>query len=259
MARTPGTALHRQVFLILRDQILRGHYLPGIMIPNEEALCALFGVSRITVRRAVADLATTGLLQKRHGLGTFVAADLLPPREPVSLGFIDSLRKSASVTDMEVISVENAQLPTDIAEQLDLVAGVMAVRAVRLRRREGKPVIATEAWVPGKIGSKITRRALEKQAFYELLIAQGIKLGRIVQEITAIAASASLAQRLDTELGSPLLKISHVLHDTDRHPVAHLAIYMCPERGRLLLDISINEANKSVFYDFELHRKHRPR
>jgi GntR family transcriptional regulator len=251
VVRAPGAALHRQIFIILRDQILRGLYPPRTMIPTEEVLCAQFNVSRITVRRAVTDLAATGLLQKQPGLGTFVAANLPPRRTSISLGFMDSLRASSLVTEMEVLSVNNAQPPPEIAEQLDLVVGTMAVRAVRLRRSGGEPVIIAEAWVPGKFGSKITRRALEKQAFYELLAAQGMKVDRIVQEMTAVAASAFLAEQLHTELGSPLLKISHVIHDTERHPAAHLTIHMCPERGRLLLDTSLQEVAKSLFYDLE--------
>ena len=73
-----GTPLHRQLFLTLRDQVSRGVFAPGSPLPKEETLCENFGVSRITVRRALADLAALGLLEKRHGLGTFVRLDLPP-------------------------------------------------------------------------------------------------------------------------------------------------------------------------------------
>src|SRR5262245_51989150 len=64
VARASGTALHRQLFVILRDQIVRGFYPAGGAIPNEEALCAEFSVSRITVRRSVTDLEASGFLVK---------------------------------------------------------------------------------------------------------------------------------------------------------------------------------------------------
>ncbi|WP_043117349.1 GntR family transcriptional regulator, partial [Pseudacidovorax intermedius] len=76
VARTPGTSLHRQLFMVLRDEIVRGEYASGLL-PKEEALCERFGVSRITVRRALADLAAQQLVERRHGRGTFVRNDRL--------------------------------------------------------------------------------------------------------------------------------------------------------------------------------------
>src|SRR5690349_9226717 len=72
LKREPGTTLHRQLFLVLRDQIHGGRFAQGDLIPTEDALEALYGVSRITVRRAVADLEAEGLVRKQPGRGTFV-------------------------------------------------------------------------------------------------------------------------------------------------------------------------------------------
>ncbi|WP_201449771.1 GntR family transcriptional regulator [Bradyrhizobium sp. Ai1a-2] len=243
IAWVPGTSLHRQLFVILRDQILRGVYSPGQSIPNEEALCARFGVSRITVRRAVADLETSGLLVKRHGRGTFVSDKLPPARPSATLGLLDALRKSARETQAEVLNVETAEPPLDIARQLDLVAGVPAVHAVRLRRRGKTPVMVTEAWVPEAVGRNVTLRELQTRALYEILVAQGIRFGRVAQEITAVSASPFYAKQLDTELAAPLVRITRLLYDTDRHPVQHLTIHISPERSRLLMDISIESVN----------------
>jgi GntR family transcriptional regulator len=253
IARAPGTSLHRQLFVILRDQILRGVYGPGSAIPNEEELCAEFGVSRITVRRAVTDLETSGLLVKRHGRGTFVSAHLPPPRPSATLGLLDSLSRSASETEVEVLSVEAVEPPVDIARQLDLVPGVAAVHAVRLRRRAGSPVMVTEAWVPESVGRSVTRRELQKRALYEILIAQGVRFGRVVQEITAVAATPFYAEQLGAELASPLIKVTRLLYDTRRRPVQHLTIHVSPERSRLLMDVSIDSVNTlaagSIFHD----------
>src|SRR5688572_8802775 len=106
LSRDSGTSLHRQLYLLLRDRIMQGVYRPGESIPNEDALCSLFGVSRITVRRAVADLAARGLLEKRRGRGTFVSMDLPPSRAQATLGLVDALRRAATETDVEVLSVE---------------------------------------------------------------------------------------------------------------------------------------------------------
>lgn len=72
LQRSPGTALHRQLYIVLRDQILRGTFPAGAAIPKEADLEQMFGVSRITVRRAVADLESHGLVRKVPSKGTFV-------------------------------------------------------------------------------------------------------------------------------------------------------------------------------------------
>ncbi|WP_426408450.1 GntR family transcriptional regulator [Bradyrhizobium ganzhouense] len=255
LARAPGTALHRQLFVILRDQILRGLYPPGTAIPNEEALGSEFDVSRITVRRAVADLESSGFLHKRHGRGTFVSDRLPLARPSATLSLLDSLRKSATETQAEVLGVETAAPPADIARQLDLVDGMAAVHAVRLRRRQATPVMVTEAWVPEAIGHGITRRELQKHALYEILIAQGIRFGRVVQEISAVAANPFYGKLLNTELAAPLVKVTRLLYDVKRRPVQHLTIHISPERSRLLMDVSIDNVNTlaagSIFHDLD--------
>jgi GntR family transcriptional regulator len=253
LARAPGTSLHRQLFVILRDQIIRGVYQPGAMIPNEEALCLQFEVSRITVRRAVADLESIGLLQKRHGRGTFVSDSLPPSRPSATLGFIDVLRKTANETEVEVVKVEREEPAADIARQLDLVPPAKAMHVVRLRSYQSTPVMITEAWIPLELGRTITAKELKKRALYEILIEQGVQFGRVVQEITAVAANPLYAKLLQTELSAPLLKLTRLLYDTRQQPAQHLTVYVSPERSRILMDVSIEAVNTfaagSFFHD----------
>jgi GntR family transcriptional regulator len=211
------------------------------------------------VRRAVADLEVTGLLQKRAGRGTFVTADLLPMRQSATLSFVDSMRKTQNETETVVLVVEDAAPPIDIAEQLDLIAGAKCVHAIRLRKSAQTTVMVTEAWVRGKARSSITRQALQDYPIYDVLTAHGIQFGRVVQEITAIAASAVFAEHLGVVLASPLIKISRLLYDTEQHPVMHLNIYMSPELSRVVMDFPIKEMNTlaagSIFHDLARYVK----
>ncbi len=237
-----GTALHRQLFLVLRDQISRGLFPDGAL-PKEETLCERFGVSRITVRRALADLAALGLVERRHGLGTFVRADVPVARTTPSLTVLDSLRKTATDTDVEVLEVAQSEPPMDVMALLQIQRGEKAVHVLRLRSMSGTPVMLTDAWVPAPLGKRVTPAALRKQALYELLMAQGVKFGRVVQEITAVAADPVRAGLLKTEVGAPLIKLVRVMHDADARPVQHLTAYLSPERSRILMDIPGDTVN----------------
>ncbi|RSZ44239.1 MULTISPECIES: GntR family transcriptional regulator [unclassified Variovorax] len=236
LERGPGTSLHRQLFVVLRDEITRGVYSTGAL-PKEEALCERFGVSRITVRRALADLASLGLVERRHGLGTFVRADLPQVRARPSLGLVDGLRKAALETDVEVLEVAQSVAPPDVAALLQLEPDEKAVHALRLRSIDGVPVMLTEAWVPARLGKRVSASALRKHALYEILMAQGVKFGRVVQEITAEVADPARARLLQVETGAPLLKMVRLLHDLDAQPVQHLTVSLTAERSRILMDI----------------------
>ena len=236
LERGPGTSLHRQLFVVLRDEITRGVFASGAL-PKEEALCERFGVSRITVRRALADLASLGLVERRHGLGTFVRADLPQVRARPSLGLVDGLRKAALETDVEVLEVAQSVAPPDVAALLQLGPDEKAVHALRLRSIDGVPVMLTDAWVPARLGRRVSAAALRKHALYEILLAQGVKFGRVVQEITAEVADPARARLLQVDTGAPLLKMVRLLHDLDAKPVQHLTVSLTAERSRILMDI----------------------
>ena len=238
LPRSPGTSLHRQLFVVLRDEITRGVYSDSGLLPKEESLCERFGVSRITVRRALADLAAQGLVERRHGRGTFVLHDRLPlVRERPSLSLIDSLRQTATETQVQVLRVEQVEPPMDVAALLQLAPGEKAVHALRLRSMGGTPVMLSDAWVPARLGRQVTAASLRKQALYEILMAQGVKFGRVIQEITAELSDPIRAKLMQTEVGVPLLKIVRVLHDPDARPVQYITVTMTPERSRILMDI----------------------
>lgn len=243
LSRKDVVPLHHQLFVVLRDQILRGLYAPGAPIPNETRLGELFRVSRITVRRAVADLEAQGLLEKRHGHGTFVRMDLPPQRPAATLGFVDSLRKQQQNTQVAVLELEVATAPPVVALQLALSPTERAVHAVRLRSAGGRPLMVTDAWVPERLGARITRAGLRRQGLYELLMSEGIRFGRVVQEISAEPCDPRMAQLLQVAAGSPLLRMYRLLYDTDGQAVQHITIHFTSERSRILMDVDIKSLN----------------
>jgi GntR family transcriptional regulator len=243
LRREPGTSLHRQLFMVLRDQIAQGVYPVGALIPAEDALGTQFNVSRITVRRAVSDLEHLGLVEKQPGRGTFVRAAPRRPRPQPTLGLLDSLGKQARETEVTVLKVETAPAPPAIAEQLQLAPGEGAVHAVRLRSVQGTPMMVTDAWVPGDVGQHITEAALQQRALFEILLGEGVQFGRVIQEMSAVAADPTTAGLLRVEVGAPLVRLVRVLHDRDKRPVQCITIHFTGERSRVLMDVPAEAIN----------------
>lgn len=243
LIRDPGTALHRQIFLVLRDGITQGTYAAGTALPTEEALVATFGVARATVRRALADLEGEGLVQRRHGRGTFVREDLSTSAGMTTLSYIDNLRQTAQTSSVRVLSLETGRPPRSVGSALGLPDGDKAVCAIRLRVAGETPLMVTEAWVPLDIGSRITTAALKKRAMYEVLIDQGIEFGRVVQKISAEAADPRKAGLLDCEVGTALIRLTRLLHDREGRPVQHLLAHLMPQHSEIVMEIPAEEIN----------------
>lgn len=237
LLRTRGTALHRQIYLVLRDGIAQGTYPPGSSLPKEEALVQLFGVARATVRRALADLEADGLVQRRHGSGTFVREGLATGANVTTLGFIDELRHTGQSTDVRVIVLESAPPPPKVRAFLQTPQDEMAVHAVRVRMASGIPLMITEAWVPTDVGQGITAAALKKKPMYEVLNGLGVSFGRVVQEISAESADPYKAGLLECELSTALIRLTRLMHDRSGRPIEHLTAHMTPQHSRILMEI----------------------
>jgi GntR family transcriptional regulator len=236
--RADGTALHKQLFIVLRDQISRGAWAPGSLLPTEEALCAQFGVSRVTVRRALADLQAEGFVQRRHGRGTYVRDEVRSALPAMDLGLLQSLQQTARETQVQVLAVRTEHPPAQIRSLLQLAPDEPTVHALRLRKSGDTPLMLTDAWVPERIGKKVTEAALKKKALYLILLDQGLQFGRVIQEISAEAADPYRASMLRTAVSAPLIRLTRLLHDLQNRPVLHLTAYVSPERSRVLMDIS---------------------
>jgi GntR family transcriptional regulator len=237
LSRAPGTALHRQIFLVLKDGIAQGTYAPGTALPKEEALGQLFGVARATVRRALADLESEGLVQRRHGSGTYVREGLATAAPMASLSFIDELKYTAQATEVRVVTLAAAAPPPAVRAFLQVPAGASAVHAIRVRMAGKTPLMITETWVPEEFAASMTQAALKRSPMYELLNQAGVTFGRVVQEISAESADPYRAELLQCELSTALIRMSRIMYDDGGRPVLHLTAHLTPAHSRIVMEI----------------------
>ena len=118
------TPLYHQIFLILRGQIEEGRLGPGALVPGEEELARQFHVSRITARRALAELAAEGLVTRGRGRGTHV----MPRNEPPPLragveGLLENLFAMGLKTRVTLVEFNFEPAAPDVAAALQIRAG----------------------------------------------------------------------------------------------------------------------------------------
>jgi GntR family transcriptional regulator len=235
-----GVPLHRQLFLVLHDEIDRGVIAPGDALPTEQTLCDQFGVSRITVRRALADLADQGYIERRQGVGSFVREHA--PSEPVSAGrsYMDGLRQTQFETEVDVVELDTRRPPRAVGEALGSSGELLHIVRVRRQRRTGEPLIVTDAWLPARLADMLTESALQRTALYELLPDAGVVVDRVQHEITAEIAGPRNARLLDIPIGAALLRLNRLAFVSDA-PHHYVSVLLSPNRSRVVMSQSAAE------------------
>jgi GntR family transcriptional regulator len=132
-----GVPLHRQLFLVLHDEIARGALAPGDALPTEQSLCDQFGVSRITVRRALADLADQGFIERRQGVGSFVRQRGRSDGAHPAGSYMDNLRQTQFQTHIDVVEHDIRTPPSAIVDALGSGDARQHILRVRRERRTG--------------------------------------------------------------------------------------------------------------------------
>ncbi len=227
------TPLYHQIFLVLRDRIREGAFPAGVILPGEQELTRLFDVSRITVKRAMNELAAHGFVTRHRGRGTVVTHNTgVPVVEGSFDTLFDALKRMGLATDVQLLDVENLAADEDLAVDMAIEPGAPLQRAVRLRSLEGDTFSYLITHVPGDIAARYSREDLQHQPMLELLRRAGAEAVEADQTLTAVAAEPQIAAALKVSPGSPLLKIQRVMRGRDGRAVQHIVAYYRPERFR---------------------------
>ena len=236
--RLHAVPLYHQIFLQLREEITSGERAFGSRLPTEQELAASFGVSRITARRALAELAETHLVDRKRRVGTTVIFQ--PPARPIEGSIdqaIESLLTFGRSTQVKLIELDEAPARAPISDALGVKPGTPLIRVVRVRWLDGEPLGHLISYVPADLAGHITRTALRTTPILALIEAAGVKIGGATQTISATLADASLAAALAVEIGAPILRISRTVTDVDGRAVQHILAQYRPDRYQIRLDL----------------------
>ncbi len=220
--------LYYQLENLLREKITSGFFVAGDRLPTESELTTQYSVSRITVRQALSALADEGLIERRQGRGTFVAARRTPQRKSFDgtihlTGSLDELIEMGLETPVKVLAMNRVEADMHEAEILGLKAGEPIYRLKRLRARDGQPYSLIVNYLPAEIGARLTREELGSGALLRLLETKfGLELRDAKQRITAALADPYVAGLLNVRIGSPLLSIERTVFTMDDRPIEYV-------------------------------------
>ncbi|RGE20691.1 GntR family transcriptional regulator [Leucobacter sp. wl10] len=209
--RSGPVPLYFQISSRLERAIREGVIPAGARLENEISIGERLGLSRPTVRRAIQELVSKGLLVRRRGIGTqVVQARVSRPVELTSLH--EDLTRTGHHPSTRVLSLERVIADEDAAQRLHVEPGDEITRLRRLRSADGTPMAILENLLPPEF-SGLTAEQLERQGLYEILRARGITIKIANQVIGARRTHGDEHELLEIAKGSPLLTMDRVAFD----------------------------------------------
>ena len=220
------TPRYMQVYSTLHQWIAQGLYPPGSKLDTEDRLCTLFGVSRITVRKAIEMLAAENLVVNRQGKGTFVSGD--HANLPVRADMDQRIRKShALARNSKLKELRITSVLADPSTQKDLLleAGSRVIFAAYVRVLRGSRIGYVESFIPEQLGIELTASDFRTSTLLTILEDKGIMLSGIDHLIGATLADSRLARILNIPVGAPLVTVKLMMFDMQHRPVERVSAF----------------------------------
>ncbi|MEO7236836.1 MAG: GntR family transcriptional regulator [Lapillicoccus sp.] len=232
--------MHSVVRTELLGEISSGRLRPGDQVPTEPQLIDKYHVSRTTVRRALRDLETMGLIVRQPGRGSFVREPRVEPRLDRLTGFVEDMEALGLHASASVELIERVRAGDAVGKHLQVAAGDPVVHVQRVRIANGTPISFDDSYFPYELGSRIAEENLEEEPFYSILEGKyDIALAGADYVVSAAVADERVARLLEIDLGGPVLLLSRTSYaHPDRRPVLFEHLYFAGARisYRLTLD-----------------------
>jgi GntR family transcriptional regulator len=235
--RVPGTTVHAQIEDWLAGEIAAGALVPGDRLPAEQDLAAWFGVSRMTLRHALGELARRGLVTKAVGRrgGTFVAAAKLEQDLTTLAGFSEQLRRGGMVAGARVLSAVQRPAGPAVAAALRLAPGDLVYAVRRLRLADGHPIAIEYSQFPAARFPGLLECPLDG-SLYELLEHHyDQRPQRARESLEPVTAGPREAQELSVPAGAPLLLVERIAYGPSGLPVEFARDLFRGDRTRVVV------------------------
>ena len=183
-------------------------YNIGSPLPGEKALAKEFGVARMTIRKALDLLVSWGLVERRHGSGTFVARKDVHHETTNLTGLVEVLRQQGKEVQSKVSQFEVMPAPPDIASQLRIQVDERIYFSRRVRYVDGKPLMLEDSFMPVKLFRNLSLAHLEGSKFDYIEKECGITISGNYESLTPVLADKTLAGYMNLPEQTPLLRIT---------------------------------------------------
>ncbi|MDR1508325.1 MAG: GntR family transcriptional regulator [Synergistaceae bacterium] len=205
-----ATPLYRQLKDAIQKKIHTGEWAYAAKIPSEDELCRQYGISRMTVRLAVNELARLGYLYRRQGKGTFVSVPKIAQKLTSFYSFSEDITKMGYSVKSDVLEFEISTCPPMVAEKLE--CGGDAIYLIkRLRYVNSLPFAVETSYIPhGRIDGLTAESVREFGLYNTIERLCGVKPDRATEVFDAIILDSRSGELLRVRKNTPGYHINRV-------------------------------------------------
>src|SRR3954447_2460202 len=210
----------------------------GDPIPPERRLAGDLGVSRLTLRAALDELAREGLIVRRRGSGSFVSEPQIAQQIRLT-SFTQDMRRPGMTPGPRLVEMETIHAGARLGRALHVSPGEQVVRVLRLRLADGGAMGGGDLFVTAALIPGLSRSDLENASFYALLRERyGITVARGIQVIEPTVTSQQEASLLGVPLHSPALMFERTTQSEDGTIVEFVRSVYRGDRYRIVTELS---------------------
>jgi len=223
-----GVPLVYQLSELFRSKIVTGELKPNDAFPTEEQISTDYGVSRTTVRLALAKLVNEGFIRRQQGVGTFVnpkglvrVGEVQPlPRDMSDVKSTTNILESAGKTVGTRVLCYGIERPSErIAEQLDIETTGRVIHFERVRLADGEPLVVEKIWIPEAVCPDLRVEDVEGSVYRVLADRYGLKVTAAHQALRAQNADRRLAEMLGVAEGAAVMHVAGVSYSDAGTPI----------------------------------------
>lgn len=231
--------LYHQMQTDLAARIATGEFGAGDALPSEEQLGRHYGVSRITVRKALEALEGQGLIVRRRGVGSFVAEAETGVHAVRLNGSLDAFLTHAHELKAQVVSLGLADAPEDVLAEFGLARGTRMLRLEAVNFTADVPIAHSEFFFPAELAALMTIQDIDGSEPIVRIVERkmGVRLGRARQVVEADALGAVGAGYLGLAEGTPVLRSRRTYYTTTGEPVEVATLHYHPQRYRYEVEL----------------------
>ncbi|WP_054950665.1 GntR family transcriptional regulator [Numidum massiliense] len=230
--------LYHQLKDILRENIESGVWKPGEMIPSENQLLKHYNISRNTVKKALDDLVTEGLLKRVQGKGTFVSTPKLEQSLSGFYSFSKVIRAQGLTPKDIIISVEQLAAKRSVAKHLQIPEQTAVIALRRLRCADEEPIILETSYIPQQLAPNISQEELEKTSLYDLLEQKyEITVTKAKEIFEPVLVRDYESTYLQVAEGYPALLLDRIAYDASGRPVEFCRSIVRGDRCRFYTEL----------------------
>lgn len=234
--------LYFQLKELILSEIKEGSYKIGSLIPTENELSEMFGISRTTVRQAITELVQEGWLYRVKSKGTFVAKPKIEQSFIQALGsFNDQIAELGRTPSTELLDFEVIIAPDEVAKELKLKSNEKVIYIHRKRFADEDPIVMVKTYLPFNKCKFVLNHDLEKESLYPVLALQDdTQIYKIRRFIEAVEADDYDIENLNISSCKAIQQFISIGYNVYDEPIEYSLARYRGDRNRFEVIISAN-------------------